>query len=206
MDPINDPLLCGYLHDIFDFNESDIRRFPKEIYPMIHKFLTISSAELAALFNGGDANLRVLKKEGDGFKEYKPEEALAGADVIAIFFSGHWCPPSRRFTPILTENYAKWKAKGNKVEVVFVSSDRNKESMESYFKEMGDWVSYKYREGKFQSRKYGITGIPTLVVMDAGTGELITENGRSDVRNNEEKAAEIWIAATKNNDKEQNAE
>lgn len=92
MNPINDPLLCGYLHDIFDFNDSDISRFPEEIYPLIHMFLTISSAQLAALFNGGNANLKVLKKEGDGFKEYKPEEALSGADVIAIFFSGHWCP------------------------------------------------------------------------------------------------------------------
>lgn len=79
----------------------------------------------------------------------------------------------------------------------YMTSDKNKKSMESYFQEMGDWVSYKFREGKFQSRKYGVECIPTLVVMNAKTGELITENGRSDVRNNKEKAAEIWIAAAK---------
>ena len=28
-------------------------------------------------------------------------QVLGGEEVIGIFFSGHWCPPSRRFTPCL---------------------------------------------------------------------------------------------------------
>lgn len=47
---------------------------------------------LAAHFNGGKGDLKVLKKSGDDFVEHAPEEALAGADVVAIYFSAHWCP------------------------------------------------------------------------------------------------------------------
>lgn len=39
MNSINDPLLCGYLHEMLDFNASDIRRFPQAIYPLIYKFI-----------------------------------------------------------------------------------------------------------------------------------------------------------------------
>ena len=39
MNPINDQLFCGYVHDIFDFNHSDIGRFPRTIYPLIYKFI-----------------------------------------------------------------------------------------------------------------------------------------------------------------------
>ena len=101
---------------------------------------------LAAFFNGGNGDLKVLKKNDKDFDEHSPEEALAGADVIAIYFSAHWCPvrcthvfvmyfslnsmtnlmhtdqPCRGFTPVLTECYGKWKVQGDKVEVVFVSS------------------------------------------------------------------------------------
>merc|ERR1712154_693426 len=138
-----------------------------------------------------------LRKANDDFEEVKPAAALAGADVIAIYFSAHWCPPCRGFTPVLTQMYAKWKKQGDKVEVVFVSSDQDDKSMKSYFKEMGDWVAYKHGDGKHLSQKYGVQGIPMLVVMNAKTGATITQNGRADVGNNKEKAAEQWIAAMK---------
>ena len=42
--------------------------------------------------------------KADGTK--KPSsEALAGKDIILIYFSAHWCPPCRGFTPILKDFY-----------------------------------------------------------------------------------------------------
>ena len=33
------------------------------------------------------------------------ESALAGKDIVMFYFSAHWCPPCRGFTPILKEFY-----------------------------------------------------------------------------------------------------
>ena len=33
------------------------------------------------------------------------DSALKGKDVILFYFSAHWCPPCRGFTPILKDFY-----------------------------------------------------------------------------------------------------
>ena len=33
------------------------------------------------------------------------ESALQGKEVVLIYFSAHWCPPCRGFTPILKDFY-----------------------------------------------------------------------------------------------------
>merc|ERR1712039_667562 len=88
-----------------------------------------------------ESNMDILKSvsliKADGTK--KPSsEALAGKDIILIYFSAHWCPPCRGFTPILKDFYEEVKDDG--VELIFVSSDRSKSDMISYMKEShGDW-------------------------------------------------------------------
>ena len=32
-------------------------------------------------------------------------EALKGKQAVALYFSAHWCPPCRGFTPQLVETY-----------------------------------------------------------------------------------------------------
>ena len=42
--------------------------------------------------------------KADGTK--KPSsEVFDGKDIICIYFSAHWCPPCRGFTPILKDFY-----------------------------------------------------------------------------------------------------
>ena len=61
------------------------------------------------------------------------------------FFSGHWCPPSREFTPRLV---AAYKSVNNEVkgrfEIVFISSDTDQESFDSYYNEM-PWKALPYK-------------------------------------------------------------
>ena len=45
--------------------------------------------------------------------------ALQGKKFIAIYFSAHWCPPCRRFTPMLVQSYTQMKEAGKNVEIVF---------------------------------------------------------------------------------------
>jgi len=33
---------------------------------------------------------------------------LKNLKAILIYFSAHWCPPCRGFTPVLAKNYKEW--------------------------------------------------------------------------------------------------
>ena len=58
---------------------------------------------------------------------------LAGKHVM-VYFSAHWCPPCKQFTPLLAAAYKGWKDAGLPVEVVFVSSDKDGDEFSSYFR------------------------------------------------------------------------
>ena len=36
------------------------------------------------------------------------DSALAGKDLVLYYFSAHWCPPCRQFTPMLKDWYEVW--------------------------------------------------------------------------------------------------
>ena len=64
-----------------------------------------------------------------------------------MYFSAHWCPPCRGFTPELAQFYVKTRAMvGNdKLEIIFVSSDRDEASWKEYFAEM-PWLALPYND------------------------------------------------------------
>jgi len=103
-----------------------------------------------------------------------------GSKAIGIYFSAHWCPPCRGFTPKLAEFYKDGLK--DKMEIFFVSSDRDQASFDEYFAEM-PWeaLPYEKREEKnFLSDAFGVSGIPAFVVLN-NDGTLITTDGRSKV-------------------------
>ena len=85
--------------------------------------------------------------------------------AIGVFFSGHWCPPSRSFTPDLCDAYDRWAAQKG-FEIVFVSSDHSEEEFWDYFGEM-PWKSIPFGDprGDALSQRYHVSGIPTLVLV-----------------------------------------
>jgi nucleoredoxin len=111
--------------------------------------------------------------------EVSTREALAGKEAVMLYFSAHWCPPCRGFTPKFAEWYSKdLKAKGS--EVIFVSSDRDEDSFKDYYKEM-PWLALTYSERDLKeklSKKYKVQGIPTVVILD-GSANVITKDGRA---------------------------
>lgn len=112
-------------------------------------------------------------------KKVNTLEALAGKKQVAIYFSAHWCPPCRSFTPKLAEEYKKIKAKG--FEIVFASSDKDRDACKSYFSDdHGDWLTLPYDDRTLKdklSTKYKVAGIPTLVILDS-SANLVTTKGR----------------------------
>ncbi|BDA46917.1 probable Nucleoredoxin [Coccomyxa sp. Obi] len=102
--------------------------------------------------------------------------------VVGLYFSAHWCPPCRQFTPKLKEVYKAVKATGKQFEVIFVSSDQSATQFEEYFATM-PWLALPFAnraEAAATAERFGIRGIPALVIIDRN-GKVINANARGAV-------------------------
>jgi len=113
-----------------------------------------------------------------GSCETSTADALSGKGAVALYFSAHWCPPCKGFTPKLAQWYSSHlKDKG--LEIVFVSSDSDDGAFQEYFKEM-PWLALPYSDRQKKetlSKKFGVNGIPSVIILDAD-GNVITKDGR----------------------------
>lgn len=127
----------------------------------------------------------------------KTSEALAGKKAVGLYFSAHWCPPCRRFTPQLVDVYNKLKAEHpdpDSFEFVFVSSDRDAASFGDYFAEM-PWKALPFEERKAKdqlSSRFGVQGIPTLVTL-APDLTTINANARGPASADDAVATFPWV-------------
>ncbi|TRY63398.1 hypothetical protein TCAL_01845 [Tigriopus californicus] len=122
------------------------------------------------------------------------DQALADKEIVCFYFSAHWCPPCRQFTPILKDFYAEANDMG--VEIIFVSSDKSHDDMISYMKEShGDWFALKHGDDSVKELKenFQISGIPSLIVLKKD-GTLITKEGRNHVQGKGPNAVKEWKA------------
>lgn len=118
---------------------------------------------------------KLVGKDG----EVSTESALKEKTAVALYFSAHWCPPCRGFTPQLAEWYrTDLQSKG--LEVVFISGDKSQAAFGEYFGEM-PWLALPYtdeaRRGEL-NKKFKVSGIPSVVVLDSEAA-LITKDGRA---------------------------
>lgn len=100
--------------------------------------------------------------------------------MIGIYFSAHWCPPCRGFTPELVKTYNELKAAGKNFEVVFVSWDKDENSFKEYYSEM-PWLALPFVErdlSKDLGAALEVNGIPTLCLYKPD-GTQITKDGRT---------------------------
>lgn len=116
-------------------------------------------------------------EEGVAWTSFDTAEALAGRGAVALYFSAHWCPPCRRFTPQLADWYdAQLKARG--LEIVFVSSDKDWYTFQSYYKQM-PWLAIPFDDHSRKQalkKRFKVVSIPTLVILGPD-GEVITKEG-----------------------------
>ncbi|CAE7658238.1 Nxn [Symbiodinium sp. CCMP2592] len=140
-----------------------------------------------------------LKADGAaaGGESVDTASVFEGKKAVGLYFSAHWCPPCRGFTPKLAEAYkAHLKDKG--LEIVFVSSDNSEEEFNSYFGEM-PWLALPFGERTKKadlSKKFKVSGIPTFVIINAENGSVITTDGRSAVMSDPEGKKFPWIPPT----------
>ena len=119
--------------------------------------------------------------------------------VLALYFSAHWCPPCRQFTPVLAQVYKQVKDAGmaDKVEVIFVSRDRSQSEMQSYMRDShGDWLALPHGAPEINTlaSMFSVQGIPALIVVTSD-GQVVTRDGRSDVMSLGVSALAQWNTA-----------
>lgn len=122
-----------------------------------------------------------------------PTSSLLSADLILLYFSAHWCPPCRGFTPKLAQFYNEVNASGHQIAVVFVSCDNSPAEFQGYYNEM-PWLSVPFDNQAVRSQlgqQYGVSGIPALILVDKN-GKSLRASCRNDVMAKGPQAIEEW--------------
>eukprot|EP00300_Choanocystis_sp_HF-7_P035375 c49051_g1_i1.p1 GENE.c49051_g1_i1~~c49051_g1_i1.p1 ORF type:complete len:286 (+),score=54.42 c49051_g1_i1:42-860(+) len=118
---------------------------------------------------------------------FKKGETKATADLppgtlIGLYFSAHWCPPCKQFTPVLARTYENLQRMGKAVEFIFVSSDRSQKDFDGYYGSM-PWAAIPFAESETRQalgERFGVRGIPTFIICTP-SGEIVCAEGRSAV-------------------------
>jgi nucleoredoxin len=105
------------------------------------------------------------------------DQTLENKKLIGLYFSAHWCPSCRKFTPDLVDFYKRVSAAHPEFEIVFVSCDRSAPAMETYMRDLQmPWpaVTFDKVAERQALMKYAGAGIPCLVVVDA-QGKVVSD-------------------------------
>lgn len=119
-----------------------------------------------------------LVRYSNGSVVHADEEATAGKKLIALYFSAHWCPPCRKFTPELVDFYNRVAPQHPEFEIIFVSYDRSAFAMQTYMREANmPWPAIDFGKipEKDEVKKYAGSGIPCLVLLDS-TGKVLSDS------------------------------
>lgn len=133
----------------------------------------------------------------DGLKNANQEPVstqVLDGKLVGLYFSGHWCPDCRRFTPRLITFRNLNQAD---IEIVLISYDKSEAEMWNYMSTTKmPWVTAGYKSASAEALKarFKPSSIPHLVVLSQ-TGKVITVEGVADVQNAPETCIHAWKAA-----------
>lgn len=143
----------------------------KTVLFLLSLFTAVSFSSAAALQDQLSGDLVRLSED----QMVDASDALEGKDLIAVYYSAHWCPPCRQFTPKLSEFYDEASKEYPNFQLVFMSSDKSADAMKEYM----EWGSMNFPAVKFDERedsglmKFAARGIPYLVVLDAEGNQVL---------------------------------
>lgn len=67
-------------------------------------------------------------------------DALRDVEYIALYFSASWCPACSELLPLIKDVYQQALSRGVKMEIIYVSSDRDTDEMTKHFvRQHGPW-------------------------------------------------------------------
>jgi thioredoxin-related protein len=104
---------------------------------------------------------------------------FANCKFVLVYFSAHWCPPCRKFTPEFVEFYNKNIAQstGSTVDAIFVSSDETAENQLNYMKETKmPWAAVRFDTLEASPlQQFAGNGIPCVALLN-DKGEVIAHS------------------------------
>lgn len=122
-----------------------------------------------------------------------PVPVQAG-EVVVFYFSAHWCPPCKQFTPMLAKvhalslgsirNEAQYTlTPPQRLHVIFVSGDKSEKEMKAYMAEShGRWSFVTFNSAGVQALNsyFGVKGIPSVHVCSP-SGASVVADARAEV-------------------------
>ena len=124
--------------------------------------------------------------------EFVNRDTVLARKIVGIYFGAKWCGPCQSFTPPLVDFRNKNQAE---FEVVFASADNSKSEQLSYMQ--GKKMTFPAVECKTNAAnklysKYGVRGIPSLIIVSPSDGSTISTNGRGELSNNPNGCLAEW--------------
>ena len=118
-------------------------------------------------------------KGKDGQVKFSPKDS----PFFGLYFSAHWCPPCRNFTPKLKNFYEVVNKNQKQIEIIFITSDKSEAEFNEYFGSM-PWISLPFKDESIDILKqtFEVMGIPTFLVFNS-EGKLIDDKARTTVEN-----------------------
>ncbi|KAI6655170.1 Nucleoredoxin [Oopsacas minuta] len=144
---------------------------------------------------------KLVRKEGEDLINVNTESLVKEGSLVGLYFSASWCSPCQKFTPELVKWFTDLTSTGKKLEgkleIIFLSSDEDETKFIEYFKIM-PWYALPYsdRDKKKEiAENFQVKNIPTLIFLDAKTGDIHTKDGRQIVNKDKDAIEFPWLPA-----------
>ncbi|KAF9617883.1 hypothetical protein IFM89_039102 [Coptis chinensis] len=121
-------------------------------------------------------DMSILSAEGIEFlisgEEKVPISSL-NQHTICLYFSANWCRPCKTFTPQLAQLYKTLRSIGRKLDIIFVSFDRDEDSFKEHYKCM-PWLAVPFNLNirRRLCDMFQVNCIPSLIPLGSNGGSV----------------------------------
>ena len=120
---------------------------------------------------------------------------LDGLSILGIYFSAHWVPPAQNFSKKLISAYSTINDPFKKLEIIFVSFDRDSDSWDAYSEDM-PWLRVPFSNMAQRvslAKIFQVRDSFRLIILSP-TFKIITNNGIEDVKSKGIECMDYWVS------------
>ena len=151
-------------------------------------------------FRLGSTNNKDLVDIHRSLREFLP--VTQTPPIVGLLFSASWCPDCWPVVPAIGKVASAAAAAPPLIEIFYVSSDKSQDEMMKFKPESLSYIAFEnVPQRSALKKKFGTAaakemaelnmttttrkhGTPTLILLNAASGEVLTENGVQDVMDN----------------------